>query len=107
MFLNRLGPITFRTNPVLIPVVCLFAIIIYSISIRFGYHLFFDSKLFLFVLSLICMFNLVLIVLRFIYSFILVPYLCLFAMILYLVSVCLGFIYSLIVISGWFEFELL
>jgi predicted membrane protein len=37
----------------------LFAMIVYLISVRFGFHLCFISKILLFALSLICLFNLV------------------------------------------------
>ena len=61
--------------------------IIYLISVRFEFHLYFNSKIFLLVLSLIRIFHL---------SFIFVLFL-----------FVLGFIYFLIVISSRFEFELL
>ena len=67
--------------------------IVYLISVRFGFHLCLNSKIFLFVLSLICIFNLSFARFEdlFIYSFILVPAVCFFAMIVYLTSVCFGF----------------
>ena len=45
----------------------LFAMIVYLVSVRFGFHLCYSSNIFVFVLSLICIFNL-----RSIYSFILI-----------------------------------
>ena len=67
-----------------------FATIVHLISVRFVLHIFFNSNYRLFeselLISACCAF---------------------FAMIVYLISVLLDFIYSLIVISGYFEFELL
>ena len=43
---------------ILVTVVCLFAVIVDLISFRFGFHVCLNSEIFLFVLSLICIFNL-------------------------------------------------
>ena len=71
--------------------VCLFALIVYLISVRFKFHLYFNSKIFVFVLSLIFIFNLS--ITRFkIYLFIYIITCCMFfAMIVYLISVRFGF----------------
>ena len=43
---------------VLVHVVCLLAMIVSLVSFRFGFHLCYKSEIFVFVLSLICIFNL-------------------------------------------------
>ena len=55
----------------LVHVVCLFAMILNLISVLFGFHLWYNSKIFLFVLSSICIFNFMCTLLRLIYSFML------------------------------------
>ena len=42
----------------LVYVVCLFTMIVYLVSVRFGFHLYYSSNIFLFVLRLICILNL-------------------------------------------------
>ena len=81
--------------------------IIYLISVPFGFHLCLNSKIFLFVLSLICKFNLS--STRFkIYFFIYDSTCCMFyARIVYLISVRFGFHLFFNSNFGCFEFELL
>ena len=43
---------------ILLTIVCLFAVIVYLISVRFSFHLCLNSKIFLFILSFIYIFNL-------------------------------------------------
>ena len=37
--------------------VCLLAVIVCLVSVRFGFHLFYNSKIFLLILSMICIFS--------------------------------------------------
>ena len=83
--------------------------VIYLISVHFGFHLCFNNKISLFILSLICIFNLSFNRFK-IYLFICISTCCMFFFCYdCLFNFCFfwGFIYSLIVISGRFEFELL
>ena len=85
-----------------------FAVVSYLISVPFGLHLYFNSKIFLFVLGLTSISNLSVTCFK-IYLFIYISTCCMFfATIFYLISHSFWvFNYSLIVISGCFEFELL
>jgi len=51
-------PMWFKKLSSLLPIVCLFAMIVYLICDRFGFHLYFNRKMFLFVISFICIFKL-------------------------------------------------